>query len=95
MIPLEEAVYKLTTLPATNLKIKNRGALKVSYYADLAIFDPASISDHATFDDPHQYATGMVYVIVNGELVLRNGEHTGARPGMVVKGPGWRGGVEE
>ncbi|RLD22741.1 MAG: D-aminoacylase [Bacteroidetes bacterium] len=90
VIPLEEAIYKLTTLPATNLKIKSRGALKESYYADLAIFDPATISDHATFDNPHQYATGMQYVIVNGTLVLDDGAHTGARPGMVVRGPGWK-----
>jgi len=90
VIPLEEAIYKLTTLPATNLKIKSRGALKESYYADLAIFDPNTISDHATFDNPHQYATGMQYVVVNGVVVLDEGEHTGARPGRVVRGPGWR-----
>jgi N-acyl-D-amino-acid deacylase len=90
VISLEEAVYKLTTLPATNLKIKSRGALKEAYYADLAIFDPAIISDNATFDDPHQYATGMQHVIVNGELVLKDGAHTNARPGRVVRGPGYR-----
>lgn len=89
VIPLEEAIYKLTSLPATNLKIKNRGALKESYYADLAIFDPNIISDHATFDDPHQYATGMQHVVVNGIFVLLDGAHTGARPGRVVRGPGW------
>ncbi|GMQ25072.1 amidohydrolase family protein [Algoriphagus sp. oki45] len=88
VISLEEAIYKLTTLPATNLKIKNRGALKEGYFADLAIFDPAKIQDHATFEDPMQYSTGMVHVLVNGTQVLKDGEHTGALPGRVVKGPG-------
>lgn len=88
VIPLEEAIYKLTTLPATNLKIKKRGALKEGFYGDLAIFDPEKIQDNATFEDPMQYATGMVHVFVNGKQVLKDGEHTGALPGMVVKGPG-------
>jgi N-acyl-D-amino-acid deacylase len=88
VIPLEEAVYKLTTLPATNLKIHRRGALKEGYYADLAIFDPDEIRDHATFENPHQYATGMIHVFVNGTQVLREGTHTGALPGRVVHGPG-------
>jgi N-acyl-D-amino-acid deacylase len=90
VIPLEEAVHKLTTLPAANLKIERRGALKQGYFADLAIFDPEQIRDHATFEDPHQYATGMVHVFVNGTQVLREGEHTGALPGRVVRGPGWK-----
>ncbi|MBI3406311.1 MAG: amidohydrolase family protein [Acidobacteria bacterium] len=89
VIPLEEAVRKLTSLPATNLKIKERGWLKPGYYADIAIFDPAKIQDHATFEKPHQYSTGMVHVFVNGAQVLKNGEHTGAKPGMVVHGPGY------
>ncbi len=88
VIPLEEAVYKLTTLPATNLRINRRGALKEGYFADLAIFDPNEIRDHATFENPHQYASGMVHVFVNGTQVLREGEHTGALPGRVVHGPG-------
>ena len=88
VIPLEEAIYKLTTLPATNLRIHRRGALKEGYYADLAIFDPDEIQDHATFENPNQYATGMVHVFVNGSQVLREGEHTGALPGRVVHGPG-------
>lgn len=88
VISLEEAVYKLTTLPATNLKIKKRGALKEGYFADLAIFDPAKIQDHATFENPMQYSTGMVHVLVNGTQVLKDGEHTGALPGRMVKGPG-------
>ncbi len=91
VIPLEEAIRKLTSLPASNLKIKNRGALKSGYYADVVVFDPEKIQDHATFEKPHQYSTGMVHVFVNGEQVLSEGEHTGARPGKVVRGPGWKG----
>lgn len=91
VIPLEEAIYKLTMLPATNLKIKKRGALKEGYFADLAIFDPNTISDNATFEKPMQYATGMQHVFVNGQHVLKDGEHTGALPGKVVRGPGWKG----
>ena len=91
VISLPEAIRKLSKLPATNLKIRDRGELKESYFADIVIFDPAVIQDHATFDDPHQYATGMVYVIVNGDIVISEGEHTGALPGQVVRGPGWRG----
>ncbi len=91
IISLEEAIYKLTTLPATNLKIRSRGALKVGYYADIAIFDPNEIQDHATFDKPHQYSTGMVHVFVNGKQVLKNGNHTGKKPGRAVRGPGWTG----
>ena len=89
--PLEDIVRRLTTLPATNLKLRRRGALKPGYFADLAIFDAARIQDHATFEKPHQYSTGMVHVFVNGVQVLRNGEHTGAKPGRVVRGPGWTG----
>jgi N-acyl-D-amino-acid deacylase len=90
VISFEEAVYKLTGLPAENLKIKKRGAIKAGYYADLAIFDPAKIRDHATFEKPRQYATGMVHVFVNGVQVIKDGEHTGALPGKVVRGPGWK-----
>ncbi|MBN7817735.1 N-acyl-D-amino-acid deacylase family protein [Algoriphagus pacificus] len=90
VIPLEEAISKLTTLPASNLKIKKRGALKEGFFADLAIFDPNEIQDHATFEEPMQYATGMVHVFVNGTQVLKEGEHTGAFPGQVVKGPGFK-----
>jgi N-acyl-D-amino-acid deacylase len=91
IIPLEEAVRKLTSLPAENVKIKLRGRLKKGYYADIAIFDPAKIRDHATYDKPHQYAAGMVHVFVNGVHTLKNGEHTGAKAGRVVRGPGWTG----
>ena len=90
MISLEEAIYKLSGLPATNLKIKKRGLLKKGNYADLAIFDAAKIADKATFENPHQFAEGMVHVIVNGEQVLKDGNHTGATPGRFVKGPGYR-----
>jgi N-acyl-D-amino-acid deacylase len=91
VIPLEEAIRKLTSLPATNLKLRHRGLLKEGYFADLALFDPAKVQDHATFDKPHQYATGMRHVFVNGVQVLKDGEHTGAKPGRVVRGPGWTG----
>lgn len=90
IISLEEAIHKLTLLPATNLNIRNRGALYPGYYADIAIFDPAKIQDHATFSDPNRYATGMVHVLVNGTQVLENGKHTHAEPGRFVKGPGVR-----
>ncbi|MCU0462579.1 MAG: D-aminoacylase [Bacteroidales bacterium] len=90
VISIEEAVRKLTSLPAGNLVIKKRGALKPGYYADIAIFDPTTIRDNATFESPKQYATGMVHVFVNGVQVLKNGEHTGALPGKVVRGPGWK-----
>ncbi|MDU8885866.1 D-aminoacylase [Yeosuana sp. MJ-SS3] len=91
VISLEEAVYKLTTLPATNLKIKKRGALKEGFYADIAIFNPKAIQDHANFENPQQLSTGMEHVFVNGNQVLKDGEHTGALPGQVVRGPGWKG----
>lgn len=89
IVPLEEAIRRLTSLPAANLRIQRRGTLAVGQFADLAIFDPSAIRDNATFERPHQYATGMVHVFVNGVQVLRNGEHTGARPGRVVRGPGY------
>lgn len=90
VMTLAEAVRKLTSLPASNLKIKERGALRPGYFADIAVFDAAKIQDHATFEQPHQYATGMVHVFVNGQQVLRDGEHTGATPGRFVRGPGWK-----
>lgn len=89
VISLEEAVRRLTTLPAGNLAIKERGALVPGHYADVVVFDPGTVTDHATFDKPHQYATGMAHVFVNGKQVLREGEHTGEKPGRVVRGPGW------
>ncbi len=91
LIPLEEAIRKLTALPAENLRIDRRGRLQEGFFADVVAFDPETIQDHATFMNPHQYATGMVHVFVNGEHVLADGEHTGATPGRVVRGPGWTG----
>ena len=90
VISLEEAIYKLTTLPATNLKIKKRGALKTGYFSDVALFNPKTIQDHATFEKPQQFSTGMVHVFVNGVQVLKDGKHTGALPGQVVRGPGYK-----
>ncbi len=91
VITLPDAIRKLSKLPATNLKIRDRGELREGYFADIVVFDPEEIQDHATFEDPHQYSTGMSFVIVNGEIVIDEGEHTGATPGQVVRGPGWRG----
>jgi N-acyl-D-amino-acid deacylase len=94
LVPLEEAIRRLSGLPAENLGLKDRGRLAEGMMADIVIFDPASIQDHATFEKPHQYATGVRDVFVNGVQVLRNGEHTGATPGRVVRGPGYRNGGE-
>jgi N-acyl-D-amino-acid deacylase len=88
VISLEEAIHKLTSLPATNLGITRRGALQAGYFADVVIFDPAKIQDHATFENPQQYATGVIHVFVNGTQVLKGGGHTGAMPGRVVRGRG-------
>ncbi len=93
VIPLEEAIRKMTSLPAFNLGIADRGALTEGHFADVVIFDPATVQDHATFGDPHQYSTGVAHVFVNGEQVLADGEHTGLTPGRVVRGPGWNGGA--
>ncbi len=90
IISLEEAIRRLTSLPAENLKLSRRGRLVPGYYADLVLFDPDSVRDQATFEHPHRYATGMQHVFVNGVQVLRDGEHTGATPGRFVKGPGYR-----
>lgn len=91
LISMQEAVRKLATLPSLNLKIDRRGQLQAGYYADIVVFDPERIKDHATFVEPHQYSTGMLHVFVNGEQVLKDGEHTGATPGRAVRGPGWAG----
>ncbi|HLF35856.1 MAG TPA: D-aminoacylase [Cyclobacteriaceae bacterium] len=88
LLTLQSAVHKLTKLPATNLRIKNRGELKVGYFADIAVFDPSRVQDFATFEDPHRYSVGVEHVFVNGVQVLKDGEHTGAMPGRFVKGPG-------
>ncbi|MGE0352662.1 MAG: amidohydrolase family protein [Gemmatimonadales bacterium] len=89
IIPLQEAVRRLTSFPAANLRIQRRGSLRPGYYADVVVFDPATVQDHATFTAPHQYSTGVRHVFVNGIQVLRDGEHTGATPGRVVRGPGY------
>ena len=86
VLSLEEAIRRMTSLPASILAIDRRGMLKQGYFADIAIFDPQRIQDHATFEDPHQLATGMHYVFVNGTMVLDQGKHTGAMPGRVVRG---------
>jgi N-acyl-D-amino-acid deacylase len=91
VITLAEAVRRLTSLPAENLGLHRRGRLQPGYFADVVVFDPATVTDHATFEEPHQYATGVLHVFVNGEQVLRHGEPTGAMPGRVVRGPGWEG----
>jgi N-acyl-D-amino-acid deacylase len=90
VIPLEEAIRKLTSLPADTLKVKDRGRLTVGHFADVVVFDPKTVADRATYEQPHQYAVGMRHVWVNGAQVLKDGEHTGATPGRVVRGPGWR-----
>jgi N-acyl-D-amino-acid deacylase len=90
ILTLTEAIRRLTALPASNLKIKKRGKLERGFYADIAIFNAAEIKDLATFENPHQYATGMVHVFVNGVQVLDNGEHTNLKPGRVIRGPGYK-----
>jgi N-acyl-D-amino-acid deacylase len=94
IIPLAEAIHRLAGLPAANLKLEGRGLLQEGFFADVVVFDPDTVSDRATFEEPHQLATGVVHVFVNGEQVLRDGEHTGATPGRFVKGPGWVGSSE-
>jgi N-acyl-D-amino-acid deacylase len=91
LITLQEAIRRLTSLPAYNTGIFDRGQLSEGYFADVVVFDPERISDRATFEEPHQYASGVWHVFVNGEQVLKNGRHTGATPGRVVRGPGWEG----
>ena len=90
VVSLPDAIRRLTSHPAQVLRIRNRGSLAPGYFADVVIFDPARVEDHATYEKPHQYATGMVHVLVNGVPVLTDGEHTGARPGRVIYGPGKR-----
>jgi N-acyl-D-amino-acid deacylase len=92
VIPLQEAIRRLTTLPAEVLRIQRRGALRPGYYADVVVLDAARIQDHATFEKPHQYATGVSHVFVNGRHVLMDGEHTGVLAGRIVRGPAWRDG---
>ena len=91
MLTLQQAIYQLAKLPTETLKIKKRGELKVGNYADIITFDPAKVNDLATYDKPQQLATGMIDVFVNGKLILKEGEPTGATPGKFVKGPGYKG----
>ncbi len=88
VMSLPEAVRRMSALPATNLGLDHRGFLKEGMFADVVVFDPATITDHATFEKPQQYASGMKHVFVNGAQVLNNGEHTGAKPGRALYGPG-------
>ena len=87
IIPLPEAIRRLTSLPADILRLEHRGRLQPGAFADVVAFDPGQIQDHATFERPHQYSTGVQHVFVNGVQVLRDGEHTGARPGRWLRGP--------
>jgi len=95
LMSLEEGIHRLTGLPAANWKLRDRGCLQPGCFADIVVFDPATIADHATYAKPQQYASGVAHVFVNGVQVLRDGEHTGATPGRVVRGPGWRGAPAE
>ncbi len=88
---MQSAIHRLTMLPATNLSLKQRGALKAGYYGDVVVFDPATIRDNATYEKPQQLATGVRQVFINGVQVLKDGAHTGAKPGRFVHGPGWTG----
>jgi N-acyl-D-amino-acid deacylase len=90
LLSLQEAVYRLSGLAAKQLRLKKRNTLQVGNFADVVIFDPARVTDHATFENPQQFATGITSVIINGKLVLNNGEHTGAKPGRAVFGPGYK-----
>jgi N-acyl-D-amino-acid deacylase len=90
VIPIEEAIRKLTLLPATTLRIKERGKLEKGYFADVVVFDPKTIADTSTYEKPHSYAVGVKHVWVNGGQVIKDGAHTGEKPGRVVRGPGWK-----
>jgi N-acyl-D-amino-acid deacylase len=90
VIPLEDAVRKMTSAVADRLSIQDRGLLREGMYADVVVFDPATVADRATFEKPHQLSVGVLHVLVNGVEVVRDGKHTGAKPGMVLRGPGWR-----
>ena len=90
VMPLEEAVRKATSAVATRLSIPDRGVLREGFFADITVFDPATIADRSTFEQPHQLSVGVKYVFVNGTMVVRDGRHTGAKPGRVLRGPGAR-----
>ena len=90
VMPLEDAVRKATSAVATRLSIPDRGLLREGFFADIAVFDPNTINDHSTFESPHVLSEGVKYVFVNGTLIVRDGRHTGAKPGRVLHGPGAR-----
>jgi dihydroorotase/N-acyl-D-amino-acid deacylase len=91
VMPLEEAIRKMSSAVTTRLSIQDRGILREGMYADIVMFDPTTIIDNATFEEPHQLSVGMQHVLVNGVPVVRDGRHTGAKPGIVVRGPGYIG----
>ena len=93
VLTLEDAVRKMTSLPAQTLRLKDRGLLREGYWADVVVFGPNTVSDPATYENPQQYAKGVPYVLVNGTVVIDNGNHTGARPGKNIFGPGKNGGA--
>jgi dihydroorotase/N-acyl-D-amino-acid deacylase len=86
---LEEAVRKMTSATARRLSVPDRGLLHESMYADIVVFDPATIADNSTYEKPHQMPSGIRYVIVNGVPVMEDGQHTGAKPSLIVRGPGY------
>jgi N-acyl-D-aspartate/D-glutamate deacylase len=90
LLPLEDAIRKATSLPAQRLGIRDRGLLREGFYADVVVFDPDTVIDTATYEDPHRFAKGISYVLVNGEIVIDRGRITEARPGMALRGPGYR-----
>ncbi|RYF89872.1 MAG: D-aminoacylase, partial [Chitinophagaceae bacterium] len=87
VIPLEEAIRRMSSLPAQKFQLRNRGLLREGMLADIVVFDEMQVKDLSTYQDPHQYSTGFRYVLVNGRAVVENGKHNGERPGMVLKGP--------
>jgi len=89
VLELEDAIRKMTSLTSQRLGIHDRGLIVEGYFADIAVFDADEIIDRATFEDPHQYATGMKFVLVNGEVVVEDGQHTGKRPGRIIYGSGY------
>ncbi|MCA9739278.1 MAG: amidohydrolase family protein, partial [Gemmatimonadetes bacterium] len=91
VLPLEDAVRKMSSAVATRLRIRDRGLLTEGFFADIVVFDPETVSDRATYEDPHQLSTGILHVLVNGVPVVRDGSHTGATPGRALRGPGWTG----
>jgi N-acyl-D-aspartate/D-glutamate deacylase len=90
LLTLEEAVRKMTSLPASRMRLQDRGLLRPGFFADLVVFDPTTVIDRSTYENPWQYSAGIPFVAVNGQLVVDEGKITDARPGRVLRGPGWR-----